>query len=430
MLNSAPLFLALRYLRPRRSFVSVITVISVLGVAVGVLMMVVVRAVMLGFEADFRSTLMGAEPHVLLSRPAASAQAQPWPEVLRAMQAAPGTVSASAYAGGMLFFARDDWQTAEPVFGLGLDPRAAQANLAKLEQHLLAGSLALQDGTVVLSDYQAGELNVRPGDEVSVYAEQHVNEAVRRYSEANEAATPAQKQAILDRIRLHPQKLRVAGILRSETGGYNAYVSMKTGQDLFQLGSAVTGIAIELADPEQAKPWAEARQAGLPGWSFTLWTDAGEARLAAMRNEQTMMQFVLSIIALVAAFSVMNTTITVTTQKRREIGVIAALGGRRDQIVRIFLLQAVVVGVLGTGLGLAGSLLVLWLRNDLREWLTLLTGGQVHAVEGVFLSTIPAQIQTADITLTCLTSLGLCLLAGLLPAWFAARVDPAVALRD
>jgi lipoprotein-releasing system permease protein len=168
----------------------------------------------------------------------------------------------------------------------------------------------------------------------------------------------------------------------------------------------------------------------LPGWEFTLWTDAGEARLAAMRNEQTMMQFVLSIIALVAAFSVMNTTITVTTQKRREIGVLAALGCRRGQILGIFLNQAGVVGLLGTGLGLGGSLLVLWLRDDLRALLAAATGGQVHAVEGVFLATIPALVRPGDVVLTCLTSLGLCLLAGLIPAWFAARVDPAVALRD
>jgi lipoprotein-releasing system permease protein len=149
-----------------------------------------------------------------------------------------------------------------------------------------------------------------------------------------------------------------------------------------------------------------------------------------MRNEQTMMQFVLSIIALVAAFSVMNTTITVTTQKRREIGVIAAIGGKRGQIVNVFLIQATIVGVLGTVIGLIGSLLVLHLRNDVREFLALLTGGQIHAVEGVFLSSIPAHIQPWDVALTCTTSILLCILAGFLPAWFAARMEPASALRD
>ncbi len=421
----APLFLAFRYLRPRRSFVSVITVISVLGIAVGVLMMVVVRAVMLGFEADFRATLMGAEPHVLLAA-GAQAPAEPdWRAVLERVRSLPETVSAAPYAGGMLYLAAGDRQTGAQTFGL--DPVGAQPVLAKLARHLLGGDLKLAPGTIVLPDYQAGELGVDVGDEISVYAGSNV----REYSRANEEADEGRRRAILEAIRLNPQTLKVAGILRSETGGYNAYVSLETGRRLFRLeGQAVSGLAVELAEPEVATAFRDLLQPSLSGWQWTLWTDAGEARLAAMRNEQTMMQFVLSIIALVAAFSVMNTTITVTTQKRREIGVLAALGCRRGQILGIFLNQAGVVGLLGTGLGLGGSLLVLWLRDDLRALLAAATGGQVHAVEGVFLSTIPALLRPGDVAVTCLTSLGLCLLAGLIPAWFAARVDPAVALRD
>jgi lipoprotein-releasing system permease protein len=86
--------------------------------------------------------------------------------------------------------------------------------------------------------------------------------------------------------------------------------------------------------------------------------------------------------------------------------------------------------VAGTGLGLGGGLLVLWLRNDLREWLALATGGQVHAVEGVFLSTIPARVDPEHLLITCAFSITLCLVAGFLPAWFAARMEPAQALRD
>ncbi len=429
MVNRASLFLALRYLRPKRSFVSVITLISILGVAVGVLMMVVVRAVMLGFEVDFRETLMGAEPHVLVAKDSAAQNAPPWQETLKTVRAQPDVVSAAPYAGGILYMARDESQTGAQVLGLSKEDGGA-ANLAKLKPHILDGSLDLPEGTVVISDYHAQQMGVHVGDEISVYASQNVNHAVRQYSVANEEDSEEKKKAILAAIKLHPQLLRVSGVLRSETGGYNGYVSLKTGQSLFQLGQEVTGIAVEIREPRQVKEFTRALEPLLPGWKFTLWTDAGESRLAAMQNEQTMMQFVLSIIALVAAFSVMNTTITVTTQKRREIGVLAALGSRPGQIVNVFLLQAIVVGVVGTGLGLAGSLLVLWLRNDLRQILALLTGGQVHAVEGVFLSSIPAYIQPWDVTLTCLISVALCIVAGFIPAWFASRVDPAVALRD
>lgn len=428
MVNRASLFLALRYLRPKRSFVSVITTISILGVAVGVLMMVVVRAVMLGFEVDFRDTLMGAEPHVLVARDATAQNAPPWQEALKLARAEADTVSATPYAGGLLYLARDEYQTAAPA--LGLSQTEGAANLAKLKVHLSDGSLDLPEGTVVISDQNARQLGVGVGDEISVYASQNVNQAVRQFDAVNEEDSEEKKKALRAQIKLHPQTLRISGILRMETAGHNAYTSMQTGQQLFQLGQEVTGIAIEIRDPQTAKDFANGLKSRLPGYKFTLWTDVGESRLAAMQNEQTMMQFVLSIIALVAAFSVMNTTITVTTQKRREIGVLAALGSQPRQIVSVFLLQAVVVGVLGTGIGLGGSLLVLWLRNDIREILTILTGGQVHAVEGVFLSTIPAFIQPWDVALTCLISIALCILAGLIPAWFASRMDPAEALRD
>lgn len=429
MLNNAALFLALRYLRPRRSFVSVITLISILGVAVGVLMMIVVRAVMMGFEADFRETLMGAKPHLLFSQSAdAGASAKPWPEALQEVRREQEVISGTAYAGGLLYLANGDLQTRTVL--LGIPPADAPRHLRKITPHLLAGNLSLEAGTLVLGDQYANELGAQIGDELSVYASQNVNNAVRQYSDANEADDEASRKAILDKIRLHPQKLRVSGILNQEAAGFIAYTSLATGQELFQLGSGVTGIALELANPQLAANLAADLRARFPGWKTELWSDDDSARLAAMGNEQTMMQFVLSIIALVAAFSVMNTTITVTTQKRREIGVLAAIGGRQDQIVGVFLLQAVIVGVLGTGIGLVGSLLVLWLRNDVRELLTMVTGGQVHAVEGVFLSSIPAHLQPWDVAVTCLISILLCIVAGFLPAWFATRMEPAEALRD
>jgi lipoprotein-releasing system permease protein len=429
MLSQAPYFLALRYLKPRRSFVSVITMVSILGVAVGVLMMIVVRAVMVGFEADFRETLMGSKPHVMLRQEAGQSPGGPdWPGVLPLAKQQPGVLTATPFAGGMLYVANGELQTRAQVFGI--PPTEAPSHLRKLKPQLLVGSLDLPDGTIVLTDQHLSDLGLNLGDEVSVYAGPNVNEAVRRYTDANEEDDEAKRRALQDQIRLHPQKLRISGVLRADAMGSLGYVSLTTGQSLFQLEQGVTGIALELAEPQRAADVMKSFVKTLPGWNMELWSDDEAGRLAAMKNEQTMMQFVLSIIALVAAFSVMNTTITVTTQKRREIGVLAAIGSTRGQIVGVFLLQAVIVGVLGTLLGLVGSLLVLWLRNDLREWLTMLTGGQVHAVEGVFLSSIPAHVEVSHVALTCTTSILLCIVAGWLPAWFAARMEPAAALRD
>lgn len=432
-MNSAPLFLALRYLRPKRSFVSVITIISVLGVALGVLMMIVVRSVMQGFEVDFRNMLVAAEPHVLFAREKQAASAGPadWRKLETIARAETGVLSAAAFAGGVIYAENQDRQTGIHVFGF--QPQEAGPRIEKLRNHLLEGSLDLADGTLVVSDYTASDLDARLGDEVKVYPSDAVIDIVHKFRSSMNERDESRKKAILKTIQLQPLKLRIAGIVRGDTGGFYAYTSLKTARDVFRLGEDVSGVAVELAEPQQAKEFAARIQStgALPaGWKTQLWTETGEARLAAMENEQVMMMLVLAIIALVAAFSVMNTTITVTTQKRREIGVLAAIGGDSGKIVGIFVIQAAIVGAVGTLLGLAGSFLVLWFRDDIRAALTTMGGGHVNAVDGVFLATIPAHVRAGDVVLTCGLSMAMCLVAALIPAFFASRLEPAAALRD
>ncbi len=133
---------------------------------------------------------------------------------------------------------------------------------------------------------------------------------------------------------------------------------------------------------------------------------------------------------LVASICVMNTTITVTVQKRREIGILTALGSRANQIMAIFLAQAGIVAILGIITGLIGGMTVLHFRNDLRDLIAQLTGRDFFPQDIYFLSEIPSKIQASDISSICGLAVLLCLIAALIPAWFAARVDPAVALRD
>lgn len=432
---SAPLFLALRYLRPKRSFVSVITLISVLGIAVGVLMMIVVRSVMQGFEVDFRNILMAAEPHVLFTaekNPSGGGQsASDWQKLVAAARSQPGVLSATPFAGGVMYVEGDERQAGIHVFGF--QPQEAAPRLDKLRKHLLEGSLGLADGTLVISDYTASELDVGVGSEVKAYPSDAVIDIVHKFRSSMNERDEARKKAILKDIKLQPLKLRIGGIMRGDTGGFYGYTSLRTAREVFKLGEAVSGVAVELAEPQRVEEFASrVKDEGFipAGWKTQLWTEAGEARLAAMENEQIMMQLVLLIIALVAAFSVMNTTITVTTQKRREIGVLAAIGGDSGKIISIFVIQAAIVGAIGTVLGLAGSFLVLWLRDDIRAVLTTMGGGHVNAVDGVFLATIPAHVRPDDVILTCCIAMAMCLMAALIPAYFASRLDPAVALRD
>ena len=428
---SAVSFLARRYLRAKRSFVSVITVISILGVAVGVLMMVVVNAVMQGFEGEFRQALIGYQPHLIL-KPADGKPADPSiiEATLAKLRPQAGIQSAMSYAGGVFFIEHEGNQSATVLFGLPAD--SAASYMAKVSKHRLDGTMDLSDGGIVTSDYTAAEIDARPGDPLSVFASSNVTSAVNRFRVASDISDEKKRHEAFKLIKLRPIEAKLLGYTRAETAGHFAYTTLTTAQSIFGLGDKFTGIMAETTNPNDIKALKQRliEQNIIPaGWKALLWTDEGDARLAAMSNERFMMFFIIGIIGLVAAFAVMNTTITVTTQKRREIGVLAALGARQGQIIQIFVSQAAVVGVVGTLTGLGLSALVLRYRNDIRGLIATLSGGNSSEAD-LFLSTIPAQIDPAFIAYTACGSVILCLAAALPPAWLASRVDPAVALRD
>ncbi|HEY1049350.1 MAG TPA: FtsX-like permease family protein [Prosthecobacter sp.] len=432
MLSNAALFLARRYLRAGRSFVSVITIVSILGVMLGVLTMIVVNSVMKGFEGEFRRILIGSQPHMLLhpleEKPTSPEAAA---ELLAKVRQQPEVAAASTYVSGTIYAEHETQQSAMRLLGLPSD--GTPFYLAKTDKKLLDGSLDLRPGGIVTPDYIAGQLDAHPGDKIGVYPATNVTEVVHRYREASDEQDQAKREAAYEKIKLPAQEIEMLGYVRAEMDIPLAYTPLETAQKILNLGTSVNGVVVELKDPNAAKATAARfAEAGMvpEGWKATLWLDANESRLAAMSNERFMMRIVLVIIGFVAAFSVMNTTITVTTQKRREIGVLTALGSRQGQIISIFVSQAAFVGVLGTLAGLGLSALVLTFRNELRMLIALASGEGGSADAGMFLGTIPAQIEPWFIVWTSLGSVALCLLAALPPAWLAARVDPAVALRD
>lgn len=445
MLNNASLFLGLRYLQPKRSFLSIITIISVLGIMLGVGVLIVVIPVMKGFEIDFKKLLLGFEPHVLLvqDEPMLGDNAPPvskWQDVLPEMRKLPGIASAAPFADGMVMVSTDVSSTGIEIYGL--PDTGAEAMKEKLAKQLVSAgtgdvtaTIDLDDDNIILNDTVAGQLHVGLGDEVTLVATSNVPKFVKSLSKAKDAQTEAEKVKLFDELQQGavPRPLKVTGILRTETTWGRCYVPLHVAQELFGLKGRVHGIGIELKDPHSAREFVRTLMDSrkLPfDWGTSTWMDRHEQRLAAIEHERVMMWFVLSFVILVAAFSVATTTLTVTVQKRREIGILTALGSRVSQIVGVFMTQATVVAILGTGLGFAGGMTVLHFRNDIRNGLARSFGIQIFDAKVYFLSEIPAHLQTFDVALVCSISVVLCLLAALLPAFFAARVDPAVALRD
>ena len=432
-MSSAPLFLALRYLRPTRSFISVITVISMLGVMLGVGVLVFVMSVFSGWQREFRQMLIGFEPHAMVQpmnsrdEPAASQ----WREVRKTLAAHPEVASAVPIAEGVVFVENES--SLQGVRVIGMADEADNALLQKLKKHLKEGKFDLKGDSIVLSDKFAREIGAKIGDTLVVHAAESVDQFIQQVREIPQDTEEKKRAEALDNVTVLSKDLTLVATLRADTAGLRGYVPLHIAQEFFNLDSNVSGIELELKDADNAEPILDAiyRSGGIPEtWGWNTWVQEHGPMLESVENQRTMMWFILLFIMLVAAICVMNTTITVTVKKRREIGILTALGTRAWQIIAIFVSQAGIVALFGVVAGLGGGFFFLSIRNWLRDQIAALTGRDIFPQDIYFLSSIPAHTNLADLLTICTTAVALCLLAALVPAWFAARVDPAVALRD
>lgn len=442
-MQSAPLFLAVRYLRPTRSFISVITIISMLGIMLGVGVLVFVMSVFSGWQQEFRKMLIGFEPHVMV-QPMLEGEGDKWREVLKTLSAAPQVVSALPVAEGYVVVENDAGLQRVAITGMNDTPD--NVLLQKLKKHVRfdakgeikqdhprLGEFDLKEDTIVLSDSFAEALGAKVGDTLVVNADDSVNAFVQKVRDIPPDASKSARAEALDNVTVLSKDLKLVAILRTDTAGARGYVPLNIAQEYFNLESNVSGIELELKDPEHPDAAMQqiARSGALPDtWGWLTWESQHAPMLESVQNQRVMMWFILLFIMLVAAICVMNTTITVTVKKRREIGILTALGTRAWQIIAIFVSQAGIVALVGVVAGLMGGFFFLSIRNWLRELIVHLSGRDIFPQEIYFLSSIPSNPDPLDLSLICLVAVTLCLLAALVPAWFAAKVDPAVALRD
>jgi lipoprotein-releasing system permease protein len=210
-------------------------------------------------------------------------------------------------------------------------------------------------------------------------------------------------------------------------------VPLHVAQELMGLEDGVSSIGIELSEPYQAGPIRnKLMESGVlpPTWETATWMERHERLFAAVQNELMMMYVILSFISLVAALCVMNTMITVTVQKRREIGIVAALGARMGQIMNVFIIQGMIVGTFGAVAGLGSGVLITSNLNRIRDWMAEHLQVQLFDQAIYGLVQVPSKVLPHDIAIICIGAFVLCTLAALVPAWLAARIEPAVALRD
>jgi lipoprotein-releasing system permease protein len=277
---------------------------------------------------------------------------------------------------------------------------------------------------------------VAVGDKITVYAPNNIQGIIEELKkEETDPKTKSRTLAELKNDVILPAELTVTGIFESGRYDYDAnilLVPLFVAQELYGMAGAdsVHGLSVRIADPYAVVNVKNALASALPEGVFAqTWIDRNSSRFDAVRLERNMMFFILFFIIIVAAFSVMNTLITVTVQKRREIGILKALGANVRQIVWVFLAQGMVVGFFGNAIGLALGMILIRFRNEFKDFLAAVLHIQIFPPSIYEFTEIPAEVVPRDVAVICISAFVICSVAALIPAYFAARLDPVKALR-
>jgi lipoprotein-releasing system permease protein len=406
---SWPVYLALKQLFPtgRLSF---FTLISVLGVGLGVALMLVSTSVMGGFGHKIKAMIIDTQGEVQVK---GRALIDPATGMEQLIAGVPEVAAVAAYAQGVVMLEFEHRPAFPAVQGFDLE---RIRDVIPLENYLVQGSLDdLDDDSVILSSLLAGGLGARVGDKVSLY-------------------TPLMLERMKKNEVLLPREVRVAGIFRighQQLDSSTVICPLRLMQDLYGLGQSVHGYNLRLkpgADPDAA---AAALNAVLPsGLNALTWFEANADFQAVLSFERNMIFFLLTFIIIVAAFSITSSLLVTVVRKTREIGLLGAMGGKAREVAASFCVQGFVIGLAGTVAGLAlGFALLAW-RNTLVGLIARFTMGQEAFVKFYQFADLPAHTTVQDVVIIVVFSIVASTLAGLIPAWRAARLKPVEALRS
>jgi lipoprotein-releasing system permease protein len=404
------LFLALTYLKPKRSFTSVVTVISVVGVLLGVAIVIIVRAVMTGFGDMWRDKILAFKPHLTVTAVAGTIEdPEGWCDRIEKV---PGLVSASPSV-EMRVLAEHDRRILAPVV-VGVDPARAERLSPRLRGRIVAGSYDLAGDRAVIGLDLAGQLDARVGDRILLYSPLNL-------------ITP-------DEVYL-PEELTVSGIYNLGQRDFDSgfvLTSLGVARDLMGLRRGAYAIHVQTDNPEDPRAFglyaARLRALMGPDYEVRTWQEIDRDIFSALAVEKNMMVILLMFITVVAIFCVTNTLIVLTVQKTDEIGLLKALGFSSRQVLWTFVLHGWLQCLAGAIAGIGVAFLVLTNLQGLVDGLAHF-GLQVFPKSVYGLDEIPWRVTAAEVTEVALSVILFCTLASLAPAWRAARLDPVKALR-
>ncbi|MBU1330309.1 MAG: lipoprotein-releasing ABC transporter permease subunit [Gammaproteobacteria bacterium] len=413
MFRPLSVYIGLRYTRAKRRnhFISFISLTSMIGLALGVLAMIVVLSVMNGFQREMSTRILGMVPHASIS--STGKALDNWQAVAQAAAKNPAVHGTAPFAEleGMLSYRG----AMQPIQLQGIDP-AQERKVSIIGEHMVQGRLSdLVPGEfgVVIGEITARRFQLKVGDKLALI--------VPEASSVPGGITPRM------------QRLNVVGVFKvgAELDSSLALISVADAAQILRLEPGqVPSVRLKLADLYQAPQVAAAVVAGLgEGYRASDWTLTQGSLFSAMKMEKTMIGLLLLLIVAVAAFNIIATLIMVVADKGGDIAILRTLGATPRQIMGVFIVQGSVIGVVGTLIGAVLGIAAALNVSQLVGWIERISGQQVLSSDVYFISNLPSELQAGDVVLICSAALALSFLATLYPSWRAAQIQPAEALR-
>ena len=414
MFHPLPVFVGLRYVRTRRQgfFVSFISWISMAGVCLGVAALITIISVMNGFEGELRNRLVSLTAHATVSGP--PARLERWPEVAGRLQQVAGVEGVAPFIDVQAMLGRSG--TLQPVLLHGIDP-VAEANVSAIERNLLQGSLAdLEPGArgIAIGRVLAWQIGAEVGDELTVLV-------------PGRAMLAAGGRPQL-------QTFTVTGIFEvglQDIDASFALIALADAADLAGAGGAIpAGLRVRFDDVMQAPARAgDLRRAAGEGLQVKDWSQEHSAYFRAIRIEKTMMSLILLLVVAVAAFNIVAALVMVVNEKRSDIAILRTLGMTPRGVVGVFLTQGLVIGTVGTLLGLVCGVLVAANVGVIVPALERVFGFHVMDPSVYYITQIPSELRLGQIVTITLVAFTLTIVATIYPALRGAATEPAEALR-
>ena len=412
MFRPLPLFIGLRYTRAKRRnhFISFISLISMLGIALGIIALIVVLSVMNGFHKEIQERILGMASHATLSDPAGIAD---WPALIAQVSSHPQVLGAAPYVELESMLMNGGRTSGAILRGILPDQEDAVSNLRR---DMIAGSIddLVADGYgIILGRELAAVLGVPVGGKVTVIT-----------PELN--ATPV---GVMPRLKA----FTVVGLFEVGMSDYDrgaGFMHMTDAARLMRLGDAAGGVRLKLTKMFDAPIIAREIEYGLEQpLHVSDWTQVNRNFFAALRTEKRMMTIILFLIVAVAAFNIVSTLVMVVTDKRADIAVLRTLGASPGRVMAIFMVQGTAIGAFGTLLGVIGGVLLGWNVESIVA--AIEQAFDVHFLDPdiYYISVLPSDVRIDDVLRIGIGAFVMSVLATLYPAWRAARTDPAEALR-